>query len=243
MTYNFIQTEIQDYIYILTLSRPAKRNAFTPTMVNEIAHAIQEANTLDAVKLLVLKAEGPVFCAGMDLKSFQNEEHDQANPHIRNQNISLGEVFLGLHKPSIALVEGDVIAGAFLMITACTYVYCRKQVRFRLPELNIGLFPFQVMAGLLQVMPEKKMLQLCLHTDYFSAAEAQAYGLIDGYLEEVDQAAIFAAFKDMSTTALRAGFKAARQLPHIAQEQRYTFLLESLAALKTTKDVQDKLFS
>lgn len=232
MNYFFIKTSQTDFVFRITLARPEKRNAFTPAMVNEIGHAIAVANQNAQVKLVIFDAEGPVFCAGMDLKTFQNPELDQLNPAIVQQDISLGEVMNQLLKPSVALIEGDAIAGAFLLFANCTYVYCLRKVRFRLPELAIGLFPFQVMASLLKVMSEKKMLQLCLHTDYFSSEKAMEYGLVDGYLEDVSLPEFIAGFKELSSTALLAGIQAAKQLPMIPIADRYSFLLESLAALR-----------
>jgi len=231
-----------DFWMEVTLARPEKRNAFTPTMVNEIAHAFQDANDDDSVKVVMLKAEGSVFCAGMDLKTFQDADLDIRNPHVKNKDISFGEVFANLYKPSIAIVEGNVIAGAFLIVAGCTYVFCSENVQFRLPELDLGIFPFQVMASLLQVMPEKKMLQLCLHTDYFSAREAMEYGLVDGFLEDVDIESFLARFKNMSSSAVLAGFKAARELPTVAHRDRYNFLLRSLHELKSSEDVKNRIF-
>ncbi|MBD1433314.1 enoyl-CoA hydratase/isomerase family protein [Sphingobacterium sp. DN00404] len=240
--YQYIKVNKMDFRMEVILARPEKRNAFTPTTVNEIAHAFQNANNDDSVKVVVLKAEGPVFCAGMDLKTFENKDLDISNPLIENKHISLGEVFAGLYKPSVALVEGNVIAGAFLMIAECTYVFCSKNVQFRLPELNLGIFPFQVMASLMRVMPEKKMLQLCLYTDYFSAREGIAYGLVDGFLEEIDIDGFLDKFKDISSSAVIAGFKAAREIPSVASEKRYDFLLKSLHELKSSEDVKNRIF-
>jgi len=61
MKYNFIKTSIEQHVYMLTLARPEKRNAFTPTMVNEINYAIADANFNKDVRLVLIKAEGPVF--------------------------------------------------------------------------------------------------------------------------------------------------------------------------------------
>ncbi|VTQ08740.1 enoyl-CoA hydratase/isomerase family protein [Sphingobacterium daejeonense] len=143
MNYNFIKTEIKDHVFTLTLDREAKRNAFTPTTVNEIAHALKRANDNDDIHVLVLKANGPVFCAGMDLKTFQNKELDTPNPEIKNQDISLGEVFDNFNKPSIAVVQGDVIAGGFLYILGCTYVFAKTDLNFRLPEIALRIFRFK----------------------------------------------------------------------------------------------------
>lgn len=232
MKYNFIKASVEDHVLTITLARAEKRNAFTPTMINEIAEVISLANRETDVKLVVFKAEGPVFCAGMDLKVFKDSTLDDINPAIANKNVSLGEVMEQLEKPSLALVEGDVIAGAFLLIANCTYVYCNKAVRFRLPELELGIFPFQVMASLLKIMPEKKMLQLCLETDYFDADKAVAVGLVDGYLEEIEVVEFFERFKKFDTNALKAGIKAAKQLPKVKAEEQYDFLLRSLHELK-----------
>ncbi len=232
MAYHYIKVEKNDFRFVLTLARPEKRNAFTPTMVNEIAHAFKEANEDDRVKIVVIKAEGPVFCAGMDLKTFENPEADVRNPQIQNKEISLGEVFDSLVKPSIAIVEGDVIAGAFLIVLGCTYVYCAREVRFRLPELGLGIFPFQVMASLLKVMPEKKVLQLCLQTDYFSAWEAREWDIVDAYLDEVDVEERIAAFGQINVKALQAGIRSFRVLPDIPQADRFAFLMKALGDLK-----------
>ncbi|MFN9998777.1 MAG: enoyl-CoA hydratase/isomerase family protein, partial [bacterium] len=116
MKYNFIKTSIEHHIFKLTLARPEKRNAFTPTMVNEINYAIAQANLDKEVRLVLINAEGPVFCAGMDMKTFENPELDTLNPNIKNENISLATAIGQLNKPSIAIVEGDVIAGGFLIV-------------------------------------------------------------------------------------------------------------------------------
>ena len=216
----------------VTLARPEKRNAFTPTMVNEIAHAFTAANEDDSIKVVVIKAEGPVFCAGMDLKTFENPDLDVRNPQIQNKEISLGEVFDSLCKPAVAIVEGDVIAGAFLIILGCTYVYCRREVRFRLPELDLGIFPFQVMASLLKVMPEKKVLQLCLETDYFSASKAKELGIVDGYLEEINLEEQLQSFEKMNVKALSAGIQALHAVQDVSKSDRFSFLMKALDNLK-----------
>lgn len=236
MTYNFIKTSIEEAVFTIKLNRPEKRNAFTPTMINEIADAISVANTNDLVKIVVFKAEGPVFCSGMDLKVFKDHSLDTFNSKMKQENISLGEVMERLQKPSIALLEGDVIAGAFLLIANCTYVFSNKNVRFRLPELEIGIFPFQVMASLLNIMPEKKMIQLCLETDYFSVDKAIEVGLVDGYLEDIDLNIIYKRFINFDSKALMAGLFAAKELAKVRKEDHYDFLLKSLHKLKKQTD-------
>lgn len=235
MQYNFIRVENEGFTCNLTLARAEKRNAFTPTMVNEIAHALAIAHADPAVKLLILRAEGPVFCAGMDLKTFRDPLLDITNPHIKNSDVSLGEVMERFHKPSIAVVEGDVVAGAFLLILGCTYVLSAASVRFRLPEIELGIFPFQVMASLMKVMPEKKMLQLCLDSSYFDVSKALGLGIVDEILEEGTLERYKLLFADKQTDALMAGIAACRTLPTIAAADRFSFLKKSLEQLRDGK--------
>ncbi|HMR18717.1 MAG TPA: enoyl-CoA hydratase/isomerase family protein [Sphingobacterium sp.] len=233
MLYNDIRVQKEDFRFVLTLARPDKRNAFTPTMVNEIDHAFQDANADSTIKIVVIKAEGPVFCAGMDLKAFENPDTGNKNPNMENRDISLGEVFDKLLKPSVAIIEGDVIAGAFLIVLGCTYAFCKKTVRFRLPELVLGIFPFQVMASLLKVMPRKKVLQLCLDTDYFVADKALAYGIVDGFLEDDSYDRIISGFADIRVEALSAGLEALATLPEVTEGKRFAYLKACLERLQS----------
>lgn len=233
MKYNFIKVEQDGFKCIVTLNRPEKRNAFTPTFINEIHDAFCEINADDTIKVVIIKAEGPVFCAGMDLKVFRSEEKDLLNPSINNQDISLGEVFDKLNKPSIAVVEGDVIAGGFLIILGCTYVFCKPETRFRLPELALGIFPFQVMASLLKVMPEKKALQLCLQTEYFDATVAIEFGIVDSYLEENKLNSIIYSFETVNTKVLTAGLKSMRELHEYKRSEYFDFLKKTLDRFKS----------
>lgn len=232
MQYNYIRTGLEGYVFTLTLARAEKRNAFTPTMVNEIAHALATAAADDLVKVVVFRADGPVFCAGMDLKTFQDPSLDRVNPLIQNRDISLGEVMDSFHKPTLAVVEGDVIAGAFLLILGCTYVLALPQVRFRLPELSLGIFPFQVMASLLKVMPEKKVLQCCLETDYFGIQQALYYNIVDEELNANTLEAHLASFAAHSSAAMQAGIQALRSLPNIDVDKRFSYLKKCLEELR-----------
>lgn len=237
MEYKFIRLGLDRHRKeaTLVLAREEKRNAFTPTMVNEIAHAINQINDDPNVNLVIMKAEGPVFCAGMDLKTFNDSTLDTLNPNIVNQDLSLGDVIRGLIKPSIAIIEGDVIAGAFLLVLGCSYVYAAPNVRFKLPELDLGLFPFQVMASLLRIVPEKKVLQLCLETDYFDVKRAIELGIVDGLLdtEKVDERINY--LRNVEVEALTAGIKSLHELSDMNSSLQYDFLKSRLNQLRMNK--------
>lgn len=239
MKYNFIKTSIEQHVYTLTLARPEKRNAFTPTMVNEINYAIAEANFNKDVRLVLIKAEGPVFCTGMDMKTFENPSLDTLNPAIQNQNISLADAIRQLNKPSIAIVEGDVIAGGFLIILECTYIFARKEAKFSLPEVKRGLFPFQVLASLLKYMPSNKALDLCITAKVISAIDAKNIGIVYDYLEESNLTSLMTSIIENAPKAIYSGFEALKKLSTISENEKMSFLLQSLEELKQTKDAKE----
>ena len=239
MKYNFINTCIEEHIFKLTLSRPEKRNAFTPTMVNEINYAIAEANHNKDVRLVLINAEGPVFCAGMDMKTFENPALDIINPEIQNQNISLASAIGQLNKPSIAIVEGDVIAGGFLIALECTYIFAAKEAKFSLPEVKRGIFPFQVMASLIKYIPQNKVLDLCITAREITASQAKDLGIVYDFLEEDKLTHLISTIVANAPKAISSGYEALKKMGSLSDKERITYLLQSLEDLKQTKDAKE----
>lgn len=237
--YNFIKTKVEGHVFTLTLARPEKRNAFTPTMVNEIEHALNIANNNKEVRLVMIDAEGPVFCAGMDLKAFQDPTADKINPAIENKSVSLGEVMAQLNKPSIAVVGGNVIAGGFLIVLECTYVFAKSDIKFSLPEVKIGIFPFQVLASLLKIMPQNKALDLCINGEPISTEKAKELGIVYDYLELDKIENLKNSLVNNAPLAISEGFKALKRLKEINEAEKFQFLLETLNNLKDSADAKE----
>lgn len=239
MKYNFIKTNIEQHVFTLTLARPEKRNAFTPTMVNEINFALSEANYNKDVWLVLINAEGPVFCAGMDMKTFENPELDTLNPEIQNQNISMATAIGQLNKPSVAVVEGDVIAGGFLIALECTYIFASKKANFSLPEVKRGIFPFQVLASLLKYMPPNKALDLCITAREISANQAKELGIVYDFFEEDKLTQLINTIVANAPKAISSGYEALKKMRSLSDKERITYLLQSLEDLKQTKDAKE----
>lgn len=239
MKYNFIKTSIEHHIFKLTLARPEKRNAFTPTMVNEINYAIAQANLDKEVRLVLINAEGPVFCAGMDMITFENPELDTLNPNIKNENISLATAIGQLNKPSIAIVEGDVIAGGFLIVLECTYIFASKDAKFSLPEVKRGIFPFQVMASLIKYIPQNKVLDLCITAREITASQAKDLGIVYDFLEEDKLTHLISIIVANAPKAISSGYEALKKMGSLSAKERITYLLQSLEDLKQTKDAKE----
>jgi len=209
-TFAYVLVEESDHVITVTLNREAKRNALHPQMVAEIAYALQYANSNKDIWMLVIQAKGRIFCAGADLKAFAGiiEPNDSTVPPPKN-DILMGEIFNKFHKPSIAKITGDVYAGGFFFLAGATIVIAQEDVKFGLPEVKRGLYPFQVMASLLKVMPPRKVVDWCIRGYNLPVKDAEKYGLVTEVVtpENIDDAVhnIIEELKDNSPSAIRFG--------------------------------------
>ena len=240
-TFSCIRVTQEEQVLYLTLNRPAKKNALNPVMVNELAYAMSYAHHHASVWAVVLRAEGDVFCAGADLKSFTagSTETDSTIPPPPGE-VMISELFHKLYKPCIAQVEGQVYAGGFLLIAGCTHVVAGYGLTFGLPEVKRGLFPFQVMASLLEVLPSRIVLDWCIRGRNLSAEEAFRWGLVT-HLAETEQVEqqVQELLEDILTnspTAIRKGLEAYDHIRRRLTAEEHRYLRDMLLQTLQTRD-------
>ena len=165
----------KDNVLTITLNRPEKKNALNNVMMNEINYAFAYAKQERSIRVVVIAAEGDVFCAGADL----NRKQEESNvPKIEgSDDISLS--IRHLYKPVICKIQGSVHAGALLMVTNCTHAIAVENAKFSAPEILRGVWPHMVMAGLFRVMPKRAGLDFCMRGQAIDANKAQEWGLIN----------------------------------------------------------------
>lgn len=241
--FQYLQTVLSDHVLTITLNRPDKKNALNTPMLNELAFALAYAHYTASVWVVVLAAAGDVFCAGMDLKALSGGDADPGSVPEPAAPVRLGELMAALHKPCIARVQGPVYAGGFLLVGGSTYVVASESATFSLPEVKRGLFPFQVMAVLLDIMPARVVLDLCLRARMLSAAEAQTLGLATEVVSpyQLDKAIdqLTDALKQVSPTAIQAGLRAFQQLKDLPSQEQQVFLYEQFQQLQQTADARE----
>jgi enoyl-CoA hydratase/carnithine racemase len=223
----------EGHVLHLRLNRPEKKNALNPTLIRELAFAMNYAHFTTSVRLVVISAEGNVFCAGADLKAFMGgeAENDSSIP-LPDGEILLGELFKTVHKPVISRVDGDVYAGGFLFLAGATLTVARAGIRLSLPETKRGLFPFQVMASLMEVMPRRQVLDWCIRGYDLPVEKALELGLVThlAEAEEIDQLvqSLSEEIVINSPMAIHKGLEAADMLRHKAQEDHHAYLQQML---------------
>ena len=182
LDFHAIKLDIANNIMKLTLNRPEKKNALNNVMMDELNYALAYAKQENSIRVVVIAAEGDIFCAGADL----TREKSQSNvPKIEGvDDISLS--LRHLYKPVICKIQGSVLAGALLIVTNATHAIAVKDAKFSAPEIHRGLWPFMVMAGLFRVMPKRVGLDFIMRGQPISSSEAEKWGLINKSVDKIN---------------------------------------------------------
>lgn len=242
----YLEIAEKEHVLEITLNRPKQRNALNEVIVRELAYALAYAKYHNHIWVVVLAANGLTFCAGADLKMFMGQKDTDSGSTIpeEKEQIVLGDLFKSLHKPCIAKVAKPAYAGSFLLLAGCTHVFAAKEdAVFGLSEVKRGLWPFQVMASLLKVMPARKALDWCIQGKVLNATEAAETGLVTEVVAAKDLDTAVAKLVNTicqnSPTAIRLGLKAYEDMQEVAEENLHRFLFKRLMETVGTKDAQE----
>lgn len=173
--------EVEERICILTLNRPEKKNALNAAMVAELKTTFSRAEADDKVKVIVLRANGDVFCSGADLESLQQLQKNSFEDNLKDSN-NLKELFLliyRLRKVVIAQVQGHALAGGCGLATVCDFVFAVPEAKMGYTEVRIGFIPAIVMVFLLRKVGEQKGKQLLLSGMLVNGEDLLQIGLVN----------------------------------------------------------------
>lgn len=168
-------------VEILTLNRPAQRNALNPELMEELSCALEEIEASEEVRVVVLSAAGDkAFCAGMDLKAFAEAPSMQGS-----RSTSCFESFLEgrYSKPVVAAVNATAVAGGFELVLACDLAVVANNAKFGLPEVKYGLFPAGSGVLLPARIPLAIALELGLTGELIEADRLSQFGLVNRVVE------------------------------------------------------------
>ena len=227
------QIEINKHILTITLNRPEKKNAINDAMSNEIIYALKYASENDVVRVVIIQAHGDTFCAGADLKGMLSGSvvKDSSVPKLGElDDISL--LIRNLNKPTICKIQGNVFAGALLMITNSTHAIAADHAIFTAPEIKRGIWPFMVMGGLFRVMPKRQGLDFIMRGESIDAATAEQYGLINEAtpLDNLDTVVekLAKTFSKLPPNTMQMGLKAYNEQDHMAFDKALPYLRQQL---------------
>lgn len=244
MEYEQLLYDVSGGVATVTLNRPEQRNALSNRMLTELVDAMERVRDDADVRAVVLRGAGEkVFCAGADLGGFAAdvplvEKHFSSDLFLR-----FFRLMPRLGKPSLCAANGHVLAGGMGLALSCDLVIAREGITFGTPEINIGAFPYMIMAIIYRNVPRKKVNEMMLLGDRISAEQAVEYGLANKVVPEgefeasVDEWATRLASK--SPVLMRLGHDAMYRQQDMAIDEGLEFLRSQLSLTFSTEDIQE----
>ena len=170
----------------LVLDRPDVRNAISSRMIAEILEALDEVESDDKLKVVIIAGEGNSFCAGADLGELGRIQHatPEENMAASHELVSLFRRIYTFPKATIAAVHGYCVAGGCGIATGCDLVIADETAKFRYSEASIGFVAAIVTIFLLRSVGGKHARELLLTARPVPAAEACRIGLINEVVGE-----------------------------------------------------------
>ncbi len=175
-----------DGIATLTLNRPEARNALSVGLMAALQDALDHIRDDASVKVVVIAANGPAFCAGHDLKEVRGNPSREAYESLFAQCSRLMMAVVTLPKPVIARVHAMATAAGCQLVASCDLAYAAEEAKFATPGVNIGLFCSTPMVALSRAVGRKTAMEMLLSGRPISAAEAKAAGLVNDVVAAAD---------------------------------------------------------
>ena len=245
MAYETILYEVDDHgVATITLNQPDTRNALSAEMLRDLLDAAEAAREDESARCLVLTSSHErVFSSGANLAGF-GADVPLVHKHFGSeQMVRLFRDLASMPKPTICAANGHVLAGALGMALACDLIVAKETAGFGTPEINVGAFPFMIMALIYRNVPRKKTNELLLLGERITAEEAREAGIVNRVVpaEEFDAAVSDWARKlaAKSSVIMRLGKEAMFRQLDMPLLDALDYLRSQLSLALSTEDIQE----
>ena len=245
MSYETILYDVRDDgVATVTLNTPDNRNALTNQLLTDLTSAFESARGDERVRCVVLaSSHEKVFSAGGSLDQFA-AELPLVHKHFGTERFPrLFRTIMGLGKPTVCAAGGHVLAGALGLALCCDLIVAKEGATFGTPEIDVGVFPFMIMALIYRNVPRKKANELLLLGERISAEQAREAGIVnrvvaaDEFDAAVDEWAVKLASK--SPVLMKLGKDAMFRQLDMPFEEAVDYLRAQLSIAFTTDDIQE----
>jgi trans-feruloyl-CoA hydratase/vanillin synthase len=171
-------------IFTLTLNRPEKRNAMNPAMHYAVHAILSDLRYNEKCRVLIITGAGESFCSGQDLKAYFHLLEGQTMKEARERareisNEWRGRMLRTFPAPTIAMVNGYCIGGAFSIVTSCDIAIAADDAKFGLSEINFKTAPLGLVSkDISEKMPARAALYYALTGEPFNGARAAEVGIV-----------------------------------------------------------------
>lgn len=177
---NILLDVAENGVATITLDDPETRNALGEKTLDELIEAFEAARADERVRCVVLASSHErVFSAGGDLAGFAADRPSLRKHASTARFARLFRSICELGRPTLCAANGHVLAGALGLALACDLVIASDEARFGTPEIDVGLFPFMIMALIYRNVPRKKTNEMLLLGEQMSAHDAREAGIVN----------------------------------------------------------------
>jgi enoyl-CoA hydratase len=226
----------------ITLNQPDTRNALSNEVLSELIASFEAARDDDSVRCVVLtSSHDRVFSSGANLGGFAGDVPLVHKHFGSDRFVKLFRLIGELGKPTICAANGHVLAGSLGIALACDLIVAKEGAEFGTPEINVGAFPFMIMALIYRNVPRKRTNELLLLGDRISAQEAKEAGIVnkvvpaDGFEAAVEEWAAKLASK--SPVIMRLGKDAMFRQQDMVFMDALEYLHAQLSLALSTEDI------
>jgi enoyl-CoA hydratase len=229
-------------IATLTLNDPDTRNALSPEMLGGLIAAFERAREDDDARCIVLRSSHEkTFSSGASLGGFAGDTPLVERHFGTERFVGLFKLIGELGKPTVCAADGHVLAGALGIALACDLIVASERASFGTPEINVGTFPFMIMALIYRNVPRKKANEMLLLGERLNAQEALEAGIVNRVVPagELDAAVGEWARKlaGKSPVIMRLGKEAMRRQLDMPLDDALDFLRAQLTLAMSTEDI------
>lgn len=186
MNYRTIRYEVRENIATITLNLPEMRNPMTEELVEELVDAIVTSDQDESVHVMIVTGAGKAFSAGGNINEFK-ENFEKEVPELYLEGKKSNELFkLGatVQTPMIAAVNGAALGGGTGLAAMCHLAIATKSAKLGLTELRLGIVPFVILPWVRRAVGDRKVMEMMLKAEIYSADQAADYGLIHQVVED-----------------------------------------------------------
>ena len=226
----------------ITLNDPDTRNALSPELLGGLIEAFEQARDQEQVRCVVLcSSHEKTFSSGANLGGFA-AEMALVHKHFAGERfVGLFKLIGDLGKPTICAARGHVLAGALGIALACDLILASEGASFGTPEINVGAFPFMIMALIYRNVPRKKANELLLLGERWNARQALEAGIVNRVVPDSELNAAVSEWSGKlagkSPVIMRLGKEAMRRQLDMPLDDALDYLRAQLTLAQSTDDI------
>jgi len=242
MPYSHLTLTCEGSTAIVTLNRPAQRNALSLALMREVIEALSELERESQARSIILAAAGPAFCSGHDLREMTGLDAS-AYTEVFAACTAMMTKIQSVPQPVIAEVQGMATAAGCQLVATCDLAIASEAASFATPGVRIGLFCSTPMVAVSRALGRKRALEMLLTGDSIDARTAADWGLVNRVVSQTELRAATLSLAERigqaSAFTLKTGKQAFYRQADLPQAEAYAYTQQVMTENAIAADAQE----